>query len=52
MSGKPHSKTSSPDNKVKKKVEEHSYRNLIDLEEEISHLNKFIVDKEDELAQV
>ena len=28
------------------------YRNIIKLEEEISHLNKVVIDKEDELAQV
>ena len=35
-----------------KKVEEHPYRNIIELEEEISRLNKVVIDKEDELAQV
>ena len=35
-----------------KKVEEYPYRNIIDLEEKVSRLNKFIVDKEDELEQV
>ena len=34
-----------------KKVEEHPYRNIIELEEEISRLNKVVIDKEDELAQ-
>ena len=35
-----------------KKVKEHLYRNIIELEEEISRLIKFVIDKEDELAQV
>ena len=35
-----------------KKVEEHPYRNIIELEEEISRLNKVVIKKEDELAQV
>ena len=33
-----------------KKVEEHLYRNIIELEEKISHLNKVVINKEDELA--
>ena len=35
-----------------KKFEEHPYRNIIELEEEISRLNKVIIDKEYELTQV
>ena len=34
------------------KVKEHRYQNIIELEEEISRLNKVVIDKEDESVQV